>query len=196
MLSGLHCATQIVVLRMPSNLSALPRDVRSLWWMIVQKEALLSEREKIIACGTSSLASPITSSIGSMRCCPGTGGRAFNSRWNTRCASYAFRPHQAPFPRYASSVLVNLPINEQSSHAWPQRGRRDWPDAYTAVAFLPDQTVGRACGNQLYRSNTTVPTYCSPSIRAFERMRNEVGETLPVTPLFISSASASGSPAA
>src|SRR5215207_1465819 len=41
---------------MPSNPSALPRDVRSLRRMIVEKEALLSEREQIIAEKDSQLA--------------------------------------------------------------------------------------------------------------------------------------------
>src|SRR5262245_3519858 len=36
-------------LRMPSNPSALPRDISSLRRMIVEKETLLSEREQIIA---------------------------------------------------------------------------------------------------------------------------------------------------
>ena len=49
MLSGLHRANQILVLPMPSNPSALPRDISSLRRMIVEKEALLSEREQTIA---------------------------------------------------------------------------------------------------------------------------------------------------
>jgi transposase len=49
MLSGSHRANQILVLRMPSNPSALPRDVPLLRRMIVAKEALLSEREQVIA---------------------------------------------------------------------------------------------------------------------------------------------------
>jgi transposase len=49
MLSGLYCANQILVTRMPSSPSALPRDVRSLRRMIIEKEALLSERAQLIA---------------------------------------------------------------------------------------------------------------------------------------------------
>jgi transposase len=49
MLSGLRRANQILILRMPSNPSALSRDLPSLRRMIVEKEALLSEREQIIA---------------------------------------------------------------------------------------------------------------------------------------------------
>ena len=49
MLSGLYCANQILVARMSSSPSALPRDVRSLRRMIVEKEALLSQREQLIA---------------------------------------------------------------------------------------------------------------------------------------------------
>jgi transposase len=56
MLSGLRCANQILVLRMQPSLSALPRDVRSLRRMIVEKEALLSEREQIIAAKEAQLA--------------------------------------------------------------------------------------------------------------------------------------------
>jgi hypothetical protein len=50
MLSGLYRANQILLLRMPSNHSALPRDVRSLRRMIVEKEVLLSERELNLNC--------------------------------------------------------------------------------------------------------------------------------------------------
>src|SRR6478672_13229334 len=49
MMSGLPHANQILVARMPSSPSALPRDVRSLRRMIVQREELLSERERVIA---------------------------------------------------------------------------------------------------------------------------------------------------
>jgi len=49
MLSGLHRANQILRLRMTLLPSALPRDVRSLRRVIVEKEALLREREQIIA---------------------------------------------------------------------------------------------------------------------------------------------------
>src|SRR5919109_149934 len=56
MLSGLHRTNQILVLRMQSNPSALPRDVRSLRRMIIEKEALLSEREQIIAAKEAQLA--------------------------------------------------------------------------------------------------------------------------------------------
>jgi transposase len=49
MLSGLYCANQILVARMSSSPSALPRDVRSLRRMIVEKEALLSQRAQLIA---------------------------------------------------------------------------------------------------------------------------------------------------
>jgi transposase len=49
MLSGLYCANQILVARMSSIPSALPRDVPSLRRMIVEKEALLSERAQLIA---------------------------------------------------------------------------------------------------------------------------------------------------
>src|SRR3984893_4610891 len=56
MLSGLHRANQILVLLMSSSPSALPDDVRSLRKMIVEKEALLSERERIIAQKESQLA--------------------------------------------------------------------------------------------------------------------------------------------
>src|SRR5688572_924082 len=49
MLSSSFCANQILMPRMAPNHSALPRDVRSLRKMIVEKEALLSERERIIA---------------------------------------------------------------------------------------------------------------------------------------------------
>jgi transposase len=48
MLNGLCRANQIHVLRMALNPSELPRDVRSLRRMIVEKQALLSEREQII----------------------------------------------------------------------------------------------------------------------------------------------------
>src|ERR1700732_817298 len=56
MLSGLQRANQILVLLMSSSPSALPDDVRSLRKMIVEKEALLSERERIIAQKESQLA--------------------------------------------------------------------------------------------------------------------------------------------
>ena len=49
MLSGLPHANQILLMRMPSSPSALPRDVPSLRRMIVEKEALLSQREQLIA---------------------------------------------------------------------------------------------------------------------------------------------------
>src|SRR5438093_1023896 len=49
MLSGLYCANQIFISRMPSSPCTLPRDVRSLRRMIVEKEALLSERAQLIA---------------------------------------------------------------------------------------------------------------------------------------------------
>ena len=49
MLISSFCTNQILLLRMSSNYSALPRDVRSLRKMVVEKEALLSEREHIIA---------------------------------------------------------------------------------------------------------------------------------------------------
>jgi transposase len=49
MLSGLPDANQILLMRMPSSPSALPRDVPSLRRMIVEKEALLSERAQLIA---------------------------------------------------------------------------------------------------------------------------------------------------
>jgi transposase len=45
----LHRANQILVLRMPLSPSALPRDISSLRRMIVEKEALLSERAQTIA---------------------------------------------------------------------------------------------------------------------------------------------------
>lgn len=48
MLSGLSAANQSLLLRMTLNPSALPRDVRSLRRMIVEKQALLSEREQVI----------------------------------------------------------------------------------------------------------------------------------------------------
>jgi hypothetical protein len=56
MLSGLPHANQILLMRMPSSPSALPRDVPSLRRMIVEKEALLSEREQIIAAKEAQLA--------------------------------------------------------------------------------------------------------------------------------------------
>ena len=49
MLSGLYHANQTLVLRMLRNPSALPRDVASLRRMIVEKEALLGQRDQIIA---------------------------------------------------------------------------------------------------------------------------------------------------
>jgi hypothetical protein len=49
MLSGLPHANQILLMRMPSSPFALPRDVPSLRRMIVEKEALLSQREQLIA---------------------------------------------------------------------------------------------------------------------------------------------------
>src|SRR5260370_38880291 len=49
MLSGWPHANQILLMRMPSSPSALPRDVPSPRRMIVEKEALLSQREQLIA---------------------------------------------------------------------------------------------------------------------------------------------------
>src|SRR6266446_6935966 len=49
MLSGLYHANQTLVLRMLRNPPALPRDVASLRRMIVEKEALLGQRDQIIA---------------------------------------------------------------------------------------------------------------------------------------------------
>src|SRR5260370_24247901 len=49
MLSGLHRANQILVPGMTFDFSGVARDVRSLRRMIVEREALLSEREQIIA---------------------------------------------------------------------------------------------------------------------------------------------------
>jgi hypothetical protein len=49
MLSGLPHANRILLMRMPSSPFALPRDVPSLRRMIVENEALLSQREQPIA---------------------------------------------------------------------------------------------------------------------------------------------------
>jgi hypothetical protein len=48
-LNGILPANQILVVRMISKPSALPRDVRSLQRMVIEKEALLSERAQTIA---------------------------------------------------------------------------------------------------------------------------------------------------
>jgi transposase len=48
-LDGVLTANQILVLRMMLKPSALPRDIRSLRRMVIEKDALLDERERLIA---------------------------------------------------------------------------------------------------------------------------------------------------
>jgi hypothetical protein len=48
-LNGVGPANQIVVLRMVSKPSALPRDIRSLRRMVIEKETLIAEKEAQLA---------------------------------------------------------------------------------------------------------------------------------------------------
>jgi hypothetical protein len=75
-------------------------------------------------------------SIASTNCYPGIGGRAADKlpKGALRFAS-TIALRQTSSSRDALRVPVNLPINEQASHGWRQRGRRSSPDAYIRSAY-------------------------------------------------------------
>src|ERR1700730_9106662 len=115
-------------------------------------------------CATCSRESPLTRSIVSTSCCPGIGVRA---------ADDAHAPKRGALRRKPSldqtSALINLPINEQTSHARDPNSRRGSPDAYNICQF-PACTVDGSplhlmrCRDQVaYQDITLAPGNCSGS---------------------------------
>src|ERR1700732_3489954 len=81
-------------------------------------------------CTTCWRESPLPRSIVSTSCCPGIGVRA---------ADDAHAPKRGALRRKPSldqtSALINLPINEQTSHARDPNSRRGSPDAYGGLTI-------------------------------------------------------------